>query len=122
MFFSGSDALARAYGIADNRTAELSHWDDPTLASLLSGLPEDLVDSVGFSPAQLDRLLTAHAASTDSSAAGSRYTSRIVSPVYTPKSASAPPLGTLMDRTKTTALLTQIEQARFGPRIVRGTL
>ena len=37
-----SDADAIAYGIADNRTAELAEWNDETLRELISGLPDEL--------------------------------------------------------------------------------
>jgi ParB-like chromosome segregation protein Spo0J len=48
---------ARAYAVADNRTAELSHWRSPQLlASLQAAEQGDLLDALGFEPADLDRL------------------------------------------------------------------
>lgn len=39
---------ARAYAIADNRTAELADWDGPELLAALTQLPESLLSSTGF--------------------------------------------------------------------------
>jgi DNA modification methylase len=55
-----SDVEATAFAIADNRTAELAGWDDAVLADLLESLRRDAtvgLDAVGFSDAELDRLL-----------------------------------------------------------------
>lgn len=46
---------AKAYGIADNRTAELSSWDTEVLRELLTELPS--LDSVGFTEAELKALV-----------------------------------------------------------------
>lgn len=58
--FKGSDDEARAYAIADNRTAELSGWDKEILADsigeLIVGGWDELGDDVGFSEAELARL------------------------------------------------------------------
>lgn len=45
------ESKARAFAIADNRTAELSEWDDPALAEALNALQQQGVDfsDVGFS-------------------------------------------------------------------------
>jgi len=40
---------ARAYAIADNRTAELADWDGPQLLLALTELPESLLSTTGFS-------------------------------------------------------------------------
>ena len=45
-----------AYGIADNRTAELAEWDDVVLADLLVGLDTDLQDVTGFTQEEIDAL------------------------------------------------------------------
>ena len=39
---------ATAFGIADNRTAELAKWEDAVLEDLLQSLPEDVLDATGF--------------------------------------------------------------------------
>ena len=49
---------ATAFAIADNRTSDLSEFDSPALARLLSELrEEDALAGVGFSDADLDALL-----------------------------------------------------------------
>jgi hypothetical protein len=51
---------ARAFAIADNRTAELSRWNDTILARALSdirGIDEDAFKSTGFSAEQFDALV-----------------------------------------------------------------
>tara|TARA_R100001163_G_scaffold46876_1_gene35206 strand:+ start:163 stop:666 length:504 start_codon:yes stop_codon:yes gene_type:complete len=50
-----SDAVA--YGIADNKTAELAEWETETLRQLMEGLPEDLQLATGFDFAELDTLI-----------------------------------------------------------------
>lgn len=50
-------AQARAYGIADNRTGELSTWDTSALASILTDIDEALLDAVGFDADELDTIL-----------------------------------------------------------------
>lgn len=46
-----------AYAIADNRSAELSAWDAPGLASTLRELPAELLAAAGYTAAQLAELL-----------------------------------------------------------------
>lgn len=47
-----------AFGIADNRTAELAEWDAVTLSKLIDGLGDDFpVEDLAFSEAELDALL-----------------------------------------------------------------
>lgn len=41
-------AEAVAYGIADNKTAELAEWEDDTLRDLMDALPDDLKLATGF--------------------------------------------------------------------------
>jgi len=48
---------ARAYAVADNRTAEMSHWRSPQLlASLQAAEQSDLLEALGFDAADLERL------------------------------------------------------------------
>jgi hypothetical protein len=44
---------ARAYAIADNRTAELAEWDGTALLMTLEGLPQDLLEATGFTETDL---------------------------------------------------------------------
>lgn len=62
--FEERDDVAAAYGLADNRTAELAHWKADALADVLDGLTEGLeqgelfnFDSIGFSAAEVERAL-----------------------------------------------------------------
>lgn len=55
-----SDADARAYAIADNRTAELAEWDAPALEALMKRIGEDdpgMAEDLAFTQAELDALL-----------------------------------------------------------------
>lgn len=55
---SGLEGMdATAFGIADNRTAELATWDLEVLDKLTDSLDEDLVQASGFLDGELDRLL-----------------------------------------------------------------
>ncbi|QQS08689.1 MAG: DNA modification methylase [Phycisphaerales bacterium] len=47
-----------AYAIADNRTAELSRWDDDALRLVLADMPADMAESAGWSQDELAELLT----------------------------------------------------------------
>ncbi|MBL8752252.1 MAG: DNA modification methylase [Planctomycetes bacterium] len=53
-----SDAEARAFSVADNRTAELAEWDPDQLAAALSDPSlDDLLGATGFTQAEIDKLL-----------------------------------------------------------------
>ncbi len=55
---SGLEGMdATAFGIADNRTAELATWDLDVLDKLTTSLDEDLMEASGFLDGELDRLL-----------------------------------------------------------------
>ena len=57
-YFDGTDLDATAFGIAENRTHEFATWDSPALAKLLDELrTEDALEGVGFSNAEIDKLL-----------------------------------------------------------------
>jgi DNA modification methylase len=57
-WFDGSDLDAVAFSIADNRTHEFAHWNDPELVRLLEQLKkEDSLDGVGYSEADIDALV-----------------------------------------------------------------
>ena len=47
---------ARAYALADNRTAELANWDSESLLDILSGLNDDLVTAAGFTSEEIEDL------------------------------------------------------------------
>lgn len=60
------EARARAFAIADNRTSELSAWDDRALVAALSELQGDFdLDALGFSDLDVSRLLVDDTAPVD---------------------------------------------------------
>ena len=48
---------ATAFGIADNRTAELAEWDDEILRSLLDSMDDETRDLLAFDQSELDAML-----------------------------------------------------------------
>lgn len=55
-----TETEAAAYGIADNRSAELAEWDDDVLARTLEAIRTDQtvpIESTGYTDAQVDALL-----------------------------------------------------------------
>jgi len=57
--FEGPDIEATAFAIADNRSHEYSEWSWPALAELLEELrAEDALEGVGYSPEDIDALLS----------------------------------------------------------------
>lgn len=50
-------ATAKAFAIADNRTAELAAWDSPQLLSTLQELPPELILATGFSDVDISNML-----------------------------------------------------------------
>ena len=51
-----SDEEARAFAIADNRTAELAEWDEEILTETLLDLDEDLQIATGFAAREIEKL------------------------------------------------------------------
>lgn len=56
-FDDADEAKARAFALADNRTAELSSWDFDALSASLRELPNELMIDVGFSAKELAAFL-----------------------------------------------------------------
>ncbi len=57
-WFAGSETEAKAFAIADNRTAEFATWDFPCLAELLKDLlDEDALDGVGFTDEEIEAMV-----------------------------------------------------------------
>jgi ParB-like chromosome segregation protein Spo0J len=46
-----------AYAIADNRTGELSDWNESDLAKLLTEMPSDILESVGYTDKEVTKLV-----------------------------------------------------------------
>ena len=59
VFVKDDTAKAAAYGIADNRTAELAKWDDDVLGTLLGGLADSEINmaDLGFTARELATLI-----------------------------------------------------------------
>lgn len=51
------EETAKAYAIADNRTAETATWNDTILLEQLTALPDDLRDATGFSTDEVEEML-----------------------------------------------------------------
>jgi hypothetical protein len=100
---------AKAYAIADNRSAELSEWNDEALLESVGQIPDDLFDSLGFLPIELDEIRS-------DLNPEQPYTRVIESPVYQPKG-KKPPIGELMDRSKTSALIAEIDKAKLPDEV-----
>ena len=49
---------ATAFGIADNRTAELAEWDDEVLRSLLDSMDDEMLDVLAFDSKEIDALVS----------------------------------------------------------------
>ena len=47
-------AHAQAFGIADNRTAELASWDDDVLSQIVQNMDSDLVDKLALDDLSLE--------------------------------------------------------------------
>ena len=96
---------AKAFAIADNRTAELAHWDYDVLTEQLGALHEDLRAALCFTDEELAESLADSETDIDGT-----YTTKIEAPIYEPTGAKPEP-STLADRTKTEALHLEISEA-----------
>jgi hypothetical protein len=54
-----SKVQARAYGLADNKSGDLSEWDFQRVSEILRDLPENLLDATGFEDFEREPLLQA---------------------------------------------------------------
>lgn len=106
------DDKRKLLALADNRTAELAEWDNEALDKLLCELPPVDLDGIGFSAAEIDALINDSTGDDNDSkgATDNPYTNKIISPIYTPKG-DRPPLTTLIDRTKTDKLISEIDSS-----------
>jgi hypothetical protein len=115
-----SPAMAAAFGLVDNRSAELATWDTDQLTETLVWLDDEPtfdfeIGDLGFSMDELDDLVTDADAT-----APPEYTRKIEPPVYEPKG-EKPALDTLVDRTKTESLVEAIDRAEI-PEDIRAFL
>jgi len=86
VFVDDDASMAAAYGIADNRTAELAEWDDDVLGTILGGLANTAInmESMGFSDQELRNIIggaeDVPAAAQEESAGGGDVTLKITLP------------------------------------------
>lgn len=57
VFVEDDPSTAAAYGIADNRTGDLSTWDGAALKAIIDGIDPDLDLPTGFEAGELDDIL-----------------------------------------------------------------
>lgn len=101
------DATATRIMLADNRTAELGGYDDDALLTLLAAVAEVDAELIGTGYTADDLALLTQPAPNP----GDRYTRKTDVIQYEPTEPEAPPVPELLDRTKTTELLSQIGTA-----------
>jgi hypothetical protein len=56
-FDNEDEARARAFAIMDNRSAELSTWDDDLLRDTIRSLDDSMRDVIGFSSKDIDKMM-----------------------------------------------------------------
>lgn len=78
---------ARAYGLADNRIAELAEWDDARLAAMLAELGEsgDWLDAIGFTDSEAEELMA------ELAAAGADLEHELDQAIEAPRAEEPPP-------------------------------
>lgn len=103
---------ATAFGIADNRTAELAEWDDKVLHSLLDSMDEETRDLLAFSDDDLEVLLDEK----KPDGIDGTYTTKIESPVYE-ITGENPDVSSLFDRSKTVELLEEIDGSEIPKEV-----
>ena len=99
---------AKAYAIADNRTAELAEWDIESLLEQVGVLEVNapsLMDAVGFSADDIVELNSFVESITED--AENPYTAKIKIPIYEPKN-EKPEIAELIDDDKTKSLTHKI--------------
>ena len=96
---------ATAFGIADNRSAELAEWDEKLGDVLASLKAEDFpLDEIGFDEKDLADL--------DGNSREEPYTQKVDAPVYEPKG-ERPSLAELVDFGKAEDLIREIETSKL---------
>lgn len=120
------EAKAKAYAIADNRSAELAEWDEAALAASLRELSTVNIslEDVGFDADALKSIIVEPHLRTllnldeggGGSETGEKYTAKIVSPVYEPKN-EKPSIKVLVDSSKTEELVKEIDAAGLPPDV-----
>jgi hypothetical protein len=104
---------ATAFGIADNRTAELAEWDEDVLVSLLDSLDDETRDLLAFDHDDLAGLLEQ---SVNAKGIDGTYTTKIEPPIYE-ITGESPDVDSLFDRSKTEELLEEIATAQLPQEV-----
>lgn len=115
------EATARAYALADNKTGDLSIWDEANLAldirAEIERAGDELLRDIGFSNEEMARLTGASlVGSADEPGKDQKYTHKIVIPTYEPKG-EKPDVAELVDTKKTDELLAEIGAAKLPPEV-----
>lgn len=107
---------ARAYALADNRTAEFAPWNETILGEELSFLASDpdygiaVLGELGFPHAEVEGYVRGP------NSLDPQYTRKIVAPIYEPKGIE-PAVSELFDETKTSELVEEIAAAKLPPEV-----
>ena len=104
---------ATAFGIADNRTAELAEWDEEVLVSLLDSLDDETRGLLDFDDEELAELLEQ---SGNTEGIDGTYTTKIEAPIYE-ITGEKPDVDSLFDRSKTEELLEEIASAQLPQEV-----
>lgn len=106
-FDSEEKAVAAAFAIADNRTAELATWDLKNLEDIVASLPKDPPESLGIDLEEINaELLNLEIPGQE------KYSKKIDTPVYTPKG-DKPKLSELVNYDKQKSLTDKIQAAKI---------
>ncbi len=106
------DDKRKLLALADNRTAELAEWDAEALDRLIAEIPTDALDGIGLTGAEIEEIINNINEVNDKNKTDNTYTNKIISPIYTPKG-DKPPLESLIDRTKTECLISEIDKSEI---------
>ncbi len=109
--FSGTAQEAKAFAIADNRTAELASWDEDNLAEALKSLSVDYdLNDFGFD--KLD-LSTEAVDPVGEQATLSEYSKKLDTPIYTPKG-KKPTIDQLSNERRAAELIKKIKASKIS--------
>lgn len=114
--YPGTEEEARAYSIADNRTAELAEWDRTMLLSTIEDLSAELRPFTGFTLEEAEEETKPEG--DEKAEKVSKYTAAVNVPQYQP-TGERPATTSLLDRTRTRSLQNRIQATPGLPDDVR---